>query len=160
MKIPPSILINKKCHRYQWFLASKREWGLPKLRSYGHCHLLGWLLRRWGMQEARWRSKQDSPQIPEVLMNSVSPEACIYQTQKAKFLNSIPDLQSACCLCCKFTCSLTSHPASLKQFSQSYWDAISWAQSPKHSHQISFQVVTINSSWHFWLGYPTLHSWA
>ena len=32
--------------------------------------------------------------------------------------------------------SLTSLLASLKQFSQSYWDAVSWAWSPKQSHQI------------------------
>ena len=31
MKISPAILINKKCHSHQWFLASKCEWGLQKL---------------------------------------------------------------------------------------------------------------------------------
>ena len=29
-EIFPAILVGKKCHSYQWFLASKCEWGLPK----------------------------------------------------------------------------------------------------------------------------------
>ena len=32
--------------------------------------------------------------------------------------------------------SLTSPPATLEQFSQCYWDDVSWTQSPEHSHQI------------------------
>ena len=56
-----------------------------------------------------------------------------------RMLNSLTSslvVQTACSLCCKLIYSLTSPPASLEQFSQSYWDAVSWAQSPKHSHQI------------------------
>ena len=53
MKASPAILINKKCHS-QRFLASKCEWGLPKLWSSSCCFPPQWLLRNWGMQEARW----------------------------------------------------------------------------------------------------------
>ena len=34
MKIYPAISINKKCHNHRQFLASKCEWGLPKLGAY------------------------------------------------------------------------------------------------------------------------------
>ena len=37
MKISPAILINKKCHSHQRFLASKCEWRLPKLQFRGCC---------------------------------------------------------------------------------------------------------------------------
>ena len=47
------------------------------------------------------------------------------------------DIQTGCSLCCKLVYSLTS-PASLEQFSQSCWDAVSWAWSPKHYHQIKW----------------------
>ena len=42
------------------------------------------------------------------------------------------DDQTVCFLCCKLVYGLTSPPASLEQFSQSYWDAISQAWSHKH----------------------------
>ena len=41
IKISPAILINiliNQCHSHQWFLASKSEWGLPKLWSSRCCH--------------------------------------------------------------------------------------------------------------------------
>ena len=58
-----------------------------------------------------------------------------------RMLNSLTcylifDVQTACSLCSKFVYSLTSPPASLEQFSQSYWDVVSWAWSPKYFHQI------------------------
>ena len=58
-----------------------------------------------------------------------------------RILNSLTwylifDVQAACSLCCKLVYSLTSSPASLERFSQSYWDAVSLARRPKHSHQI------------------------
>ena len=58
-----------------------------------------------------------------------------------RMLNSLTwylifDDQTACSPCHKLAYSLTSPPASLEQFSQSYWDAVSQAQSPEHSHQI------------------------
>ena len=56
-----------------------------------------------------------------------------------RMLNSLTwylifDVQTACSLCCKLVCILTSPPTSLEQFSQNYWDAVSWARNPKHSH--------------------------
>ena len=45
MKISHALLINKKCYSLQWFLASKCESGLPKLRSRGCYHTAQWLLR-------------------------------------------------------------------------------------------------------------------
>ena len=59
------------------------------------------------------------------------------------------DVQTACPFCCKLMYSLTSPPASLEQFSQSYWDAFTWAQIHKHPHEITLysQVVTIFFSW-------------
>ena len=63
MKISPAMLINKKCHSYPWFLASKCEWGLPKLQSSVCCHSHDDCWGARGMQEARWTRKQDRPQI-------------------------------------------------------------------------------------------------
>jgi len=64
------------------------------------------------------------------------------------------DVQTACPFCCKLMYSLTSPPASLEQFSQTYWNAVSQAQSPKHSHKnkitlrlwLYFLVNSISSS--------------
>ena len=42
------VLINKKCHSHQRFLASRCEWGLPKLQFRGCRHPPKWLLRSWG----------------------------------------------------------------------------------------------------------------
>ena len=58
-----------------------------------------------------------------------------------RMLNSLTwylifEVQTACSLCCKLVYNLTSPPASLEQFSQSYRDAVSQAQSPKNSHRI------------------------
>ena len=55
-------------------------------------------------------------------------------------------VQTACSLCCKLV--YTSSQASMEQFSQGHWEAVSWALSPKHSHQKKkkknyFKVVTI-----------------
>ena len=48
VKISPAISINKKSHSHRWFLASKREWKLPKLWSIECCHPPRWLLWSWG----------------------------------------------------------------------------------------------------------------
>ena len=50
-----------------------------------------------------------------------------------RMLNSLTwylifDVQTDRSLCCKLVYSLTSPPASLEQFSQSYWETVSWAQ--------------------------------
>ena len=81
MKISPAILINKKCHSHQRFLASKYEWELPKLRSSRCCHTPRWLLRNWGNARSKGTKKQVWLQIAEIPMkgmNSMSPEACIF----------------------------------------------------------------------------------
>ena len=105
----------------------------------------------WGagkMQETKWAKKQDWPQIAEEPMkgmHSVSPEACTFHIHR--MLNSLPwyltfDVQTACSLCCILVYCLTSPPASLEQFSLSYWDAVSQAQSPKLSHQINNSLLS------------------
>ena len=72
MKISPAISVNKKYDSHQQFLASKCEWGLPKLWPRGCCHSPWWLLRSWEKQEAaiccslRWTKKQGWPQIAEL----------------------------------------------------------------------------------------------
>ena len=58
-----------------------------------------------------------------------------------RMLNSLTwylifDIQTACFHCYKIIHCWSLPPVSLQQFSQSYWDAVSWAQSPKHSDQI------------------------
>ena len=81
MKISPAILINKKCHSQQQFLASKCQWGLWKLWS-SRCHQPPqFLLRSWQNARSNVNRKQDWPQIaeePKKRMNSKSPEACIF----------------------------------------------------------------------------------
>ena len=65
----------------------------------------------------------------------------------------IYDVQTSCSLCCKLIYSLTPPSASLEQFSQRYWDVVSWAQSSEYFHQINsllsgcgymFSVNTLN----------------
>ena len=154
MKISPAISINKTRHGHQRFLASKSEWGLPKLWSGRCCYCLTtplppwWLLSCWGgrMQEAaicyflKWTRKQYlAPDNWGAYERNEFSEPRGLHLSIHRMLNSltwqlISDVQTACSLCCKLVNSLTSSPASLEQFSQSYWDAVSWA--PKHSHQI------------------------
>ena len=71
-----------------------------------------------------------------------------------RMLNSLTwylifEVQTTCSLCCKFVYSLTYLPTSLEQFSHSYWDAVSWSQSPKHSHQI--KQLSAFRSWLYFL---------
>ena len=65
-------------------------------------------------------------------------------TQNAEFLNLIPDLwRSDCLLSLLHSCiCLTSPPASSEQFSLSYWDPVSQAQSPKLYHQINNSLLS------------------
>ena len=142
MKISPAILINKKCHSHQRFLSSKWEWGLPKLQTRGCCHPLQWLLRSWGNARSKVNKEtglaQDSWGTYE--RNEFSEPRGLHLPIH-RMLNCLPwylifDDQTAYSLCCKLVYSLTSPPASLKQFSQSYWDAVSQAQSPEHSYQV------------------------
>ena len=101
-----------------------------------------WLLRNWGMQEARCTRKQDlAPGSWSAYEGNEFSEPRGVHLPIQRMLNSLTsylifDVQTACSICCKFVYGLTSLPASLEQFSQSYWDAVSQAASPKHSHQI------------------------
>ena len=142
MKIFPDILINKKWHSHQQFLASMYECGLPKLWSGRCCQPLQWLLRSWG--NTRSKVNKETRLAPDgwdaYKRNEFSePRGLhlpIYRMLNFLTWYLISDVQTACSLCCKLAYSLTATPASLEQFSQKYWDAISRAQSPKHSHQI------------------------
>ena len=147
-KMSPAISINKKCHIHQQFLASRCERGLPKLWSSWWCHPPHcdcWGPR--GMQEqlsATPEAEQGNRFGPdswgECERNEFSEPRGLHLPIH-RMLNSlirylIFDIQTACSLSCKLGYSLTSLLASLKQFSQSCWDAVSWAWSPKYSHQI------------------------
>ena len=130
-KISPAILINKKCHSHQWFLASKCEWWLPNLRS-GRCyHPLQWLLRSWGIAR-RWTRKQHWPQIAGVAqsrtrlkwLSSSSSSWGAYERDEFSYPRGLHlpihriiysltwylifDVQTAFSLCCKLVASLTS----------------------------------------------------
>ena len=150
MKTSPAISINKKCHSHQRFLASKCEWELPKLQSTKCLHPHRDCRGAWvkGMQEAaiwhsfRWTRKQDlAPDSWDAYERNEFSEPRGLHLSIQRRLNSLTwylifDVQTACSLCCKFVYSLSPLPASLEQFSLSYWDPVSQAWSPKHSHQI------------------------
>ena len=159
MIIFPAISINNKCDGHQWFLASKCYEGSQNCNStdvatpYCDCWGTG------GTQEAaichslRWTRKQDLPPdswgVSE--RSEISEPRClhlpIHRTINSLTWYLIFNVQIACSLCCKLVYSLISPPASLEQFSQSYWDAVSQAQSPEHfppnKITLYFQVVTV-----------------
>ena len=150
------------------FPSPKCEWGLPKLWSRRCCYCLTtpppppwWLLSCWGggMQEAaicyflKWTRKQYlAPDNWGAYEKNEFSEPRGLHLSTHRMLNSltwhlISDAQTACSLCCKLLYSLTSSPAFLEQFSQSYWDAVSLSSSPKLYHLIKInlylQVITI-----------------
>ena len=148
MKISPAISINKKCHSHQWFLAFKCEGGPPKLGSSGCCHPHLWLLRSWGDV----RSKV-SKETGFALDSRGDYERNEFNEPRGlhlpihRMLNSLTwylifDVQTACSLCCILVYCLTSPPASSEQFSLSYWDPVSQAQSPKLYHQINNSLLS------------------
>ena len=102
-EISPAILINKTCHSHQWFLASKYEWGLPKLWSSRCCHTPGWLLRSWG--NARSRVNKETNRIGPRYLRYIWKEWMQWaqrlassHTLNAKVLNLIPDIWCSDCL--------------------------------------------------------------
>ena len=108
--------------------------------SRGCCHPPKWLWRC--CEHARSQVNKETGLAPEswVDMKGMNSESRGLHLPICRMLNSLTwylifDVQAACFLCCKLVYSLTSPSASLEQFSQSYWDAVSRAQSPKHSHQ-------------------------
>ena len=140
MKIFLVILINKKCHSCQWFRASKSEFERLRLWSGGCCQLQltaeelreckkpGELGDRTGPRYLRCIWKEQIPWAPRLapfqrMLNSLT-WYLIFDVQDY-LLSSLQ------------TCIQPDYPpAFLDQFSQSYWDAVSHAWSPKHSHQI------------------------
>ena len=114
MKISPTILINRKCHSHQLFLASECQWVLPKLQSSRCClpHSDCWGAR--GMQEARWTRKQDvAPDSWSAYEGNEFSEPRGLHLPIHRILNSLTwylvfDVQTACSLCCKLVYSLTS----------------------------------------------------
>ena len=144
MKIFPVISINKKSHSHQWFLASRCEWGLPKLRSSRCYQPIRGSLRSWA--NARSKVNKEMGLAPEAEMHmkgrdSVSPEACIFPYSECK----IPYLGTRSLmfsLPASFVANLSRAwvskfpPASLGQISQNSRDAVSRVWSAKHSHQI------------------------
>ena len=100
-----------------------------------------WLLRNWGMQEARCTRKQDlAPGSWSAYEGNEFSEPRGLHLPIHRILNSLTSTWSLVFrLPTPFVANLYIAwflPTSLKQFSQSYWDAVSLAQSPKHSHQI------------------------
>ena len=99
-----------------------------------------WLLKSWG--NARSKMNKDwPPDSRGVYERNEFSESRGLHPPICRMLNSLTwylifDVQTSCSLCCKLVYSLTFSSASLEQFSQSYWDAVSRAQSPRHSHQI------------------------
>ena len=136
---------NVSCHiSHQQFLAFKCGGELPKLWPSGAATPHSDCWGAGGTQEARWTRKQCWPQIaPGVYeRNEFSEAKGLLHLPIYIMLNSLTwylifDFQIFCSLCCKLIYSQTSPPVSLEQFSHSFWDAISQAQCPKHSHQMN-----------------------
>ena len=155
MKIPPALSINKKCHNHQRFLASKCEWGFPKLPSNRCCQPPWWLLSGgWGML------MQKSSHLPLLQvnkenriwlwvdemhmegMNSVRPEACLfpYIESETQLDNLIFNVQTACSLCYKLVHSLISPPAALQKSLRTEvvsWTAVLILSQTKLNEQLS-----------------------
>ena len=155
MKMSPAISIIKNCHSHQWFLVSKHERELLKLWSSG-CRHPPWIIadswRAGGMQETRWKRKQDlAPDSWDAYERNEFSEPRGLHLSIQRRLNSLTwylifDVQTACSLCCKFVYSLSPPPASLEQFSQSYWDPVPGLESwtfPPNEVTLYFWVVTI-----------------
>ena len=135
MKISHTMLMNRESHSHQLFLASKCEWGLPKLQSRRCYHPHGDCWGAGGMQEARWTRKQDlAPGSWSAYEGNEFSEPRGLHLPIHRILTSLTwylifDVQTAGSLGGKLVHSLTSPLASLEQLSQSHWDAISWAQA-------------------------------
>ena len=156
MKISPAMLIKKKRHSHQGFLASKCEWGLPQLWSRRCCHFPWWLLRSWENAESN-RNKETrlAPDSWGAYERNEFSEPRGLHLPIHRMLNSftwylIFYVKTACSLCCKLVYSRTSPPAFLERFSQSYWDTVSRTRSPKHSHEIKINSLLLGCECIFW----------
>ena len=114
MKTSPAISINMKYHSHEQFLASKCEWGLPKLQSSRCCHPHSDCWGTGEMQEARWTRKQDlAPGSWSAYKGNEFREPRGLHLPIHRILNSLPsylifDVQTACSYCCKLVYSPTS----------------------------------------------------
>ena len=126
MKISPAILLNKKCHSNQQLLASKCEWGLPKLQSRGCCHPPKWLQKSWGNERSRANKETGlAPDSWDVYDRIEFCEPRGWYLPMHNMLNFlicylIFDVQTVCSFCCKLVYSLTSPPAPWNSFLRSY----------------------------------------
>ena len=101
VKIPPAILISKKCHSHQRFLAFKGEWGFPILQSTGCCRPPPWLLRSWGNARSKVNKETGLPRRLRCIWKERIQRAqrlASSPTQNPKFLHLIPDLWRSDCL--------------------------------------------------------------
>ena len=119
----------------------------PKAQSSRCCHLPWWLLRRWG--NTRSSHRPQPPLLKVTKETGFGPDSWgtyesnefreprglnlpIHPMLKSLIWYLIFDVQPACSLHCSFVCSLTPTPIFQgEHFPQSYWDAVSWAWSPK-----------------------------
>ena len=122
-----------------------------------------WLLRSWGT--ARSKVSKETGLAPDSWdayeRNEFSEPRGVHLPIQ-RMLNSLTwylifAVQTACSLCCKLVYSLIPPPASLEQFSQSYWDAVSQAWSCKYSHQVK-QLSTFRCDYIFQLT-TNLQTW-
>ena len=160
MKIYPAISINKKCHSHQKLLASKCEWRLPKLGAYERnefkeprslhlptqrtrnsltwyltfdvqitCSLVAQLVKNL---PAMWEDLGSIPGLGRspgegkgylLILGWRIPSTM--QSMGSQIVGQTEGLSLSL-----QTCSLTPAPASLEQFSQTYWDPVSWARCP------------------------------
>ena len=134
---------NISCHinQEEMSLASKCARGLPKLGSSGCHHPSWWLL--WSWANARSKMNKEAGLAPgswsAYERNEFSEPRGLHLPIHRR-LNSLTwylifDVQRACSLCASL-CAVW-HPL-LPPWSSflSYCEADSWAQNPKHSHQI------------------------
>ena len=145
MKISPDILISKKCHSHQQFLASKCEWGLPKQRSSRCCHSPWWLLRSWGNVRSKVNKEiRLAPDSWGAYERSEFSERRGLHLPICGMLNSLTwylifDDQTAFSLCCKLVYSLTSPLLPWSSFlraTEMLSLGLGDSETPKHYHQI------------------------
>ena len=115
---------SSRCHHPPWWLL--RPWGNTRRSHWQQPPLLkvnketGFGPDSWGTYESNEFREPRGLNLP------------IHPMLKSLIRYLIFDAQPACSLCCTFVCSLT--PTAIFQgehFAQSYWDAVSWAWSPK-----------------------------
>ena len=104
--LSPVILINKKCHSHQWFLAPRCEWGPPNLGCRPCCHPPHWLLRSWGDARSRVSEEAGWPRWLRRTWKERIQWAQRLVASMHRMLNSLTwylifDVQTVCSLSCK-----------------------------------------------------------